>query len=289
LTEAGIFARIEHMFDLAMTSNDHASDLAVEVSWQTSLFGFEEPTVDSTFAGLDHHWLDAGSWVDHLPRWLGGSDQVFAELVARVPWRHRVVRMYDRMVDEPRLTWWWTEADGEAVLPLPILTTAGAALSARYGRRFDSIGLNFYRDGRDSVAWHSDRVRLNQESPLVVIVSVGAPRPFLLRPRGGGQSRAFLLGQGDLLVMGGNTQHDWEHTVPKVTAAGPRISISYRHGPPEPRPVSTHPAAWSPTDGRAPPVGRARSSTSRNRLGANGWQHAGGVRVREHPAGTEAS
>ena len=142
-------------------------------------------------------------------------------------------------------------------------------VAARYDRPFDSVGLNFYRDGRDSVAWHGDRVRHQQADPLVVIVSVGAPRPFLLRPRGGGSSLSYLLGQGDLLVMGGAIQHDWEHCVPKVAAAGPRISITFRHGAPAPA--------------------RAGSSRSRNEVGENRWHDARGVRVREHPAGTEAS
>jgi alkylated DNA repair dioxygenase AlkB len=101
-------------------------------------------------------------------------------------------------------------------------------LSVRYGVSFDSIGTNYYRDGQDSVAWHGDRVR-HLADPIVAIVSVGAPRPFLLRSRRGGSSLAFALGQGDLLVMGGECQHRWEHCVPKVAAAGPRISITYRH------------------------------------------------------------
>ena len=108
-------------------------------------------------------------------------------------------------------------------------TTPGPRSAVGTADRFDSIGCNYYRTGADSVAWHADRIRFYQEDPIVAIVSVGAPRPFLLRPRGGGRSRSFLLGQGDLLVMGGACQHDWEHTVPKVASAGPRISITYRH------------------------------------------------------------
>jgi alkylated DNA repair dioxygenase AlkB len=80
------------------------------------------------------------------------------------------------------------------------------------------------------VAWHGDRHRLTVDDPVVAIVSVGEPRPFRLRPRGGGPSRSFDLGHGDLFVMGGACQHDWEHSVPKVRQAGPRISITYRHG-----------------------------------------------------------
>jgi alkylated DNA repair dioxygenase AlkB len=198
------------------------------VEWQASLFAAGDPGFDPSLQGVRRLALDETSWLDHLPRWLEGSDHVFAEIVARLPWRQRTVPMYDRLVQEPRLVWWWTAEDGPS--PLPLLEEVGHALSHHYGREFDSIGCNYYRTGSDSVAWHGDRMRHTQVDPLVAIVSVGAPRPFLLRPRGGGHSISFLLGQGDLLAMGGAVQHDWEHTVPKVAAAGPRISITYRHG-----------------------------------------------------------
>jgi alkylated DNA repair dioxygenase AlkB len=66
--------------------------------------------------------------------------------------------------------------------------------------------------------------------PLVVLVSLGETRRFLVRPHGGGRSRALSLGGGDLLVTGGRFQREWEHAVPKVAKAGPRISIAFRHG-----------------------------------------------------------
>jgi alkylated DNA repair dioxygenase AlkB len=224
---------VEQMFvaalepDPQLAEDDLAARPAV-VEWQASLFAAGDPGFDPSFQGLRRLALDEMSWLDHLPRWLEGSDHVFAELVARLPWHQRTVPMYDRLVQEPRLVWWWTEADGAS--PLPVLDEVRRALSCHYDRHFDSIGCNYYRDGADSVAWHGDRMRHTQVDPMVAIVSVGAPRPFLLRPRGGGHSTSFLLGQGDLLVMGGAVQHDWEHTVPKVAAAGPRISITFRHG-----------------------------------------------------------
>jgi alkylated DNA repair dioxygenase AlkB len=197
--------------------------------WQASLFGLTDPTIDPTFAAVERIALDDTSWVDHLPLWLSGADLVFGELVARLPWRHREVVMYDRVVPEPRLTSWWSEGDGGPE-PLPVLADIRRALSDRYDKHFDSIGCNYYRDGNDSVAWHGDTVRKVYVDPLVAIVSVGSPRPFQLRPRGGGHARSFDLGLGDLLVMGGACQHDWEHSVPKVRHAGPRLSITFRHG-----------------------------------------------------------
>jgi alkylated DNA repair dioxygenase AlkB len=211
-------AIFEHVFTLASPSR------------QPSLFGDEDPAVDEHFAGLERLPLDAHSWVDHLPGWLHGEEVVFDELRRRLPWGQRRVTMYDQRLLEPRLTSWWVPGDGPE--PLPILAEMRAVLSRRYGETFDSIGFNCYRDGHDSVAWHGDRHRHIIDDPVVAIVSVGEPRPFRMRPRGGGAGRSFDLGRGDLLVMGGACQHDWEHSVPKVVhAAGPRLSITYRHGP----------------------------------------------------------
>jgi alkylated DNA repair dioxygenase AlkB len=95
---------------------------------------------------------------------------------------------------------------------------------------FDSVGFNLYRDGNDSVAWHGDRIKKEIEEPIVVLVSLGEPRKFLLRPKEGGKSTTFMLGRGDLLVTGGKTQRAWDHSVPKVARAGPRISLAFRHG-----------------------------------------------------------
>jgi alkylated DNA repair dioxygenase AlkB len=198
---------------------------------QGSLFGALDPAPDAAFAGAVRTWLDDASWVELVPAWLAGADEVFATLSDQLPWQQRRVTMYDRLLDEPRLTWWWRAADGEPE-PLPVLADVRALLSRRYGRAFDSIGFNLYRDGRDSVAWHGDRHRLHVADPVVCILSVGAARPLRLRPRAGDRrtSCVYELGGGDLFVMGGACQHDWEHAVPKQRhVAGPRLSITFRH------------------------------------------------------------
>jgi alkylated DNA repair dioxygenase AlkB len=197
---------------------------------QGSLFGCLAPEFDAAFGAVERIELDDTSWVDLAPGWLRGADEVFDRLYESLHWRQRRnVRMYDSLVDEPRLVAWWSEAHGPE--PLPILGEVRAALSARYGEHFESIGFNLYRDGDDSVAWHGDRHRHTVVNPIVAILSVGAARPLRLRPRGGGSSRAWELGHGDLFVMGGACQHDWEHCVPKMRhVAGPRMSITYRYG-----------------------------------------------------------
>jgi len=121
-------------------------------------------------------------------------------------------------------------AGGGTPLEPPSLERMRTLLSGRYGVELDSAGMNLYRDGRDSVAWHRDRIAKEIADPIVVLVSLGEPRRFLVRPHGGGRSRALRLGGGDLLVTGGRFQREWEHSVPKVAKAGARISIAFRHG-----------------------------------------------------------
>jgi alkylated DNA repair dioxygenase AlkB len=132
--------------------------------------------------------------------------------------------MYERVVDVPRLV---------AELPddgpgHPVLDRAARVLSRRYGLALARVSLAYYRDGRDSVAWHGDRLGHLVDDTVVAIVSLGEPRRFLLRPAGGGASRVFDLGWGDLLVMGGSCQRTWQHAVPKTAVAGPRISVQFR-------------------------------------------------------------
>ena len=200
-----------------------------DLVWQPSLLATGETVdIDRSFLTLERIQLDDDSWVDYAPGWVTGADRLFEEVLAGRDWGQRSRRMYDQKVREPRLTAPWNTQSGEALEP-PILEEIRRALSERYGREFDSVGFNLYRDGQDSVAWHADRLRKDVPDPIVALVSLGEPRKFLLRPKGGGRSRAFLLGRGDLLVTGGQTQKTWEHSVPKVARAGPRISLAYRH------------------------------------------------------------
>ncbi|HEX2057311.1 MAG TPA: alpha-ketoglutarate-dependent dioxygenase AlkB [Actinomycetota bacterium] len=200
-----------------------------DLSWQPTLFDTQAPGFDETFSTLERIDLDPTAWVDYAPEWVSGSDELFAQVLEEREWGQRSRRMYDGRVVEPRLTAPWNARSGEELRP-PVLEDIRVALSEHYGIEFDSVGFNLYRDGRDSVAWHGDHIKEEIEEPLVALVSLGEPRRFLLRPKGGGKSRAFMLGRGDLLVTGGKTQRTWEHSVPKVAQAGPRISLAYRHG-----------------------------------------------------------
>ena len=180
--------------------------------------------------------LRAGAWIDVQRGWLTGSAPLFARLAESVPWQAERRRMYDRTVDVPRLLCFYGE---RTRLPDPALDACRDALSAHYahelGEPFVTAGLCFYRDGRDSVAWHGDTIgRGSTEDTMVAIVSLGEARPLLLRPRSspgrpGGETLRYALGHGDLIVMGGSCQRTWEHAVPKsARPAGPRISVQFR-------------------------------------------------------------
>jgi alkylated DNA repair dioxygenase AlkB len=205
------------------------SAIAPSVAWQPSLWANQSTVVDESFRGLKRTQLDGESWVDHCTGWMSGSDRAFEDLLGDIAWSQRRRWMYDRQVDEPRLTS-WKKLDEQGVVAFRWMDDARESLSSRYRVRFDSVGINLYRDGADSVAWHRDRIPPEIEDPVVALLSLGEPRRFLLRPEGGGRSLAFMLGRGDLLVTGGQTQRRFEHSVPKVKVAGARMSIAFRHG-----------------------------------------------------------
>jgi alkylated DNA repair dioxygenase AlkB len=200
------------------------------VPQQRSLFDLGPPDFDRAFTGIARTELDEGAWVDHLPRWVHGHESLLETLWSTTRWQLYRRRMYDRVLDVPRLI---------AVLPEdgpghPLLPDLAAALSTRYGRSLHCISLAAYRDGRDSVAFHGDRLGHATDDAIVALVSLGAPRRFLLRRASGGAARAFGLGRGDLLVMGGTCQRTWQHSVPKVVHAALRITVQFRSASPEP-------------------------------------------------------
>ena len=190
------------------------------------------PVQESLFALSDRRQLSDGAWLDVRPGWLSDGTELVSELQAAVPWRAERRRMYDRVLDVPRLVSFHDLTVDAAPHP------AVAKLRRRHndiyagdlGEPFTSVGLCLYRDGTDSVAWHGDTLgRGATQDTVVAIISVGATRTFALRPRGGGPALRLPQRHGDLVVMGGSCQRTWEHAIPKTaTPCGPRISIQFR-------------------------------------------------------------
>jgi alkylated DNA repair dioxygenase AlkB len=204
----------------------------MQLAVQPSMWDLDDdPALTPLDGRVGRRELAHGAWVDHVPGWVTGSEAVLEVLLGDIGWREDRRQMYEREVAVPRLLRWY---GGDETLPHPVLTEARAALNRHYGPElgepFVTAGMCLYRDGRDSVAWHGDRIgRGRSADTMVAIVSFGSPRPLMLRPVGGGQSLRFPLGHGDLVVMGGSCQRTWEHCIPKTARpVGPRVSVQFR-------------------------------------------------------------
>jgi alkylated DNA repair dioxygenase AlkB len=179
--------------------------------------------------------LDGGSWVDVCRGWLAGADELYRAVAVDARWEQGRVFRYDRWVGEPRLSSWCRPGRDA---PHPVLADLHRAIQHRVGVRFDGVALAFYRDGRDGVAFHRDRELRWLDDTVIGVLTLGATRPFLLRPRANryahdapdhGATHDLAPAGGDLLIMGGRCQADWEHAVPKVhRPIGGRISLQWR-------------------------------------------------------------
>lgn len=193
---------------------------------QLNLFDAETASVDETFSGARRVWLDQTSWIEFVPGWLAGSDVLFTSLRAVVPWEQRERWMYTRNVLEPRLT---AEYANVADTPDALLQTITTALSTRYGVPYTRVWMNLYRDNHDGTSWHADRLAKQSHEAVIPVLSLGATRRFLIRPKSGGTSTVLSPAGGDLVVMGGRCQRDWQHSVPKQKSpAGARISLNFQ-------------------------------------------------------------
>jgi len=179
--------------------------------------------------------LGDGAWVDIARGWMADADALFDVLLDNVPWATSRLFRYDHVVGERRLGSSWQRG---TPLPHPALAEATRTLQHRYHVQFDSFGMIQYRDGRDGQAFHRDTDMRWLEDTVIAILSLGAQRPWLLRPRssrhedspGKGATHDLAPGAGDLIVMGGRTQAAWEHSVPYLGSRPmtPRISIQWR-------------------------------------------------------------
>ncbi|MDO7850785.1 alpha-ketoglutarate-dependent dioxygenase AlkB family protein [Hymenobacter convexus] len=165
---------------------------------------------------------------------------LLAQLTAEVAWEQRTIRLFGQEFPQPRLAAWYGDAEarytysGLAWEPHP-WTAALRALRQRLetatGARFNSVLLNLYRDGRDSMGWHADDEPELGPAPAIASLSLGATRRFRLRPRAGlvHPPLSIDLPAGSLLLMRGATQQHWQHALPKTTRPlGPRLNLTFR-------------------------------------------------------------
>jgi alkylated DNA repair dioxygenase AlkB len=176
--------------------------------------------------------LDERSWVDVARGWLPDADELYEELAAADIWQQTKVFRYDHYRDEPRLSTWFRLADAP-----PRLLDVQRELQHRYKVLFDGFALNWYQHGRHGQAFHRDRDMKWLDETIIGIVTLGAKRPWLLRPRSAkftqAEDRGVVLdlapASGDLFVMGGATQVGWEHSVAQIREpVGGRMSAQWR-------------------------------------------------------------
>ena len=173
------------------------------------------------------------------------AGRLLAQLTEEVAWEQRSIRLFGQEVPQPRLTAWYGDPaarytySGLSWEPrpwTPALLNLRHRLEAATSARFNSVLLNHYRDGRDSMGWHSDDEPELGPAPAIASLSLGATRRFRLRPRAGLAHPPFGLDlpHGSLLLMRGPTQQHWQHALPKTARpVGPRLNLTFRWVQPE--------------------------------------------------------
>lgn len=210
-------------------------------SFQTGLFDHGTPEVDSDFRSARRRELGFGAFIDWVPGWVSGHQELMRELLETTQFRAYQRVMFDRVIDVPRLT---ASLPEDGPLP-PVVERMRGALNRRYAGELDAmrlpparrkltrVGLAYYRNGQDSVAPHGDKMGELRGHCIIAVVSLGAPRRFTMKPVQGGRGFALTPGWGDLIVMGGTCQDTFLHGVPKVAHAEPRMSIQFRPDAPD--------------------------------------------------------
>jgi alkylated DNA repair dioxygenase AlkB len=168
------------------------------------------------------------------------ESQIFLEkFIHSVPWEQRSMPMYGKQIITPRLTAWYGDKErnyaysGNKFHPMP-WTADLLAIKERIEplaeASFNSVLLNYYRDGNDSVAWHSDNEKELGPQPIIGSVSFGQVRTFDVRRKTDhGDKYSVRLESGSLLIMKGDLQQNWEHRVAKsLKASKPRINLTFR-------------------------------------------------------------
>jgi alkylated DNA repair dioxygenase AlkB len=163
----------------------------------------------------------------------------FTGLMAEVEWKQESVKMFGKVIDVPRLTAWYGDPDrsytysGIALTPTawsPLLSELRALVERLAGCEFNSVLLNLYRSGSDSVSWHADDEPDLGREPIIGSLSLGAARSFSFRKKTDhADKHSFVLNSGDVVVMRGITQQIWDHQIPKEPKVlGPRINLTFR-------------------------------------------------------------
>ncbi|WP_321960413.1 alpha-ketoglutarate-dependent dioxygenase AlkB [Paraburkholderia sp. J7] len=194
---------------------------------QSDLFGGGDThfSIDTSFGTARRFALDAHSWVEIVPGWISGASLLYEQMRNGVPWLEHDRRMFNKVFREPRMTAVYQNLGD---VPQQGLLQAVRALSSHYGVAYDGLWMNLYRNGQDSTGWHRDHRSCRKLECIVPVLTLGTTRRFLVKPIKGGSSMTFKPASGDLVVMGGRSQQDWVHCVPKEPGiVEARISVNF--------------------------------------------------------------
>jgi alkylated DNA repair dioxygenase AlkB len=175
-----------------------------------------------------------------IPRFLSSAESTkyFAQLNEETPWEMPEIVMFGKKYPQAGLSTWFTNTKVSYVYSgitraphamTPLLNDVMNACALASGAEYNSVLVNLYRDGNDSVSWHSDNEEINGSEPTIASVSLGETRRFDLRHKESGETVRVDLEDGSLLVMSGLSQHCWVHQIAKTkTKVGPRINLTFR-------------------------------------------------------------
>jgi len=167
------------------------------------------------------------------------SEWLLNKFIEETSWKQKLVNMYDKMVATPRLTAWYADEDtydytslrrSEPLSWTPELLMIKKRVEAVTGTIFNSVLLNYYRDGNDSVAWHSDNEKALGTHPVIASVSFGQVRSFDIRNKTDHSEKySIRLESGALMIMKGDLQQNWEHRIAKsIKPMKARINLTFR-------------------------------------------------------------
>jgi len=186
--------------------------------------------------------LSQDAQVNYIPNFLDSkeADELFSKLILEIKWDQLPIILFGKKIMQPRLTA-WCAIDGQAYtysgLTLKVNAMTDAMqdllllLKSHTGTEFNSVLLNYYRNGMDSMGWHRDNERSLGDQPTIASVSLGATRKFVFRKYLDHTVKSSVyLEHGSLLIMNGNVQQDWEHALPKQPKMNePRINLTFRN------------------------------------------------------------
>lgn len=176
----------------------------------------------------------------YFPTFINDPDKLMQNILNEICWRNDKIKMFGKVMDQPRKVAWYGDQGVEytysgikmkALEWSPVLMILKLRLEEFLGVNFNSVLINLYRDGNDYMSWHSDDEKELGKNPVIASVSLGCERDFLFRMKSNKLEKVkILLENGSLLVMQSETQHFWQHSVPKrKMSTTPRLNLTFRN------------------------------------------------------------